>query len=217
MRCATSRKKAGPQSAGSIAGENGSRNTASKARFGSSVASVVRASPSKRRRRPPRRAISTSCSSTRAASAARTGECARSRSGSALAPIESVASITLRSISSETASSTTPVPSSASRAAARFNPSPVPTSSKRKPFRLAEPRGAGAHAHAGFLERRDLVLRRALAAGDDRAGVAHAAAGRRRLAGDEGDDGLLHVLRDVLGGLLLGAAADLADHDQRIG
>ena len=47
--------------------------------------------------------------------------------------------------------------------------------------------------HAGRGQRRHLFGRRALAAGDDRAGVAHAASGRRRLAGDEADDRLLEV------------------------
>ena len=41
------------------------------------------------------------------------------------------------------------------------------------------------------LHHRELLLRRALAAGDDRAGVAHALAGRRGDAGDEADDRLL--------------------------
>ena len=41
-----------------------------------------------------------------------------------------------------------------------------------------------------------LSIARALAARDDRAGVAHALAGRRVLAGDEGGDRLLHVLLD---------------------
>ena len=38
---------------------------------------------------------------------------------------------------------------------------------------------------AGGGQRRHLLGGRALAARDDRAGVAHAASGRRRLAGDE--------------------------------
>ena len=55
------------------------------------------------------------------------------------------------------------------------------------------------------------------AAGDDRPGVAHAPARRRRLAGDERGHRLRDVLRDVLGRLLLGGAADLADHQDRLG
>jgi hypothetical protein len=70
---------------------------------------------------------------------------------------------------------------------------------------------------AGGAERGHLLGRRALAAGDDRAGVAHAAARRRRLAGDEADDRLLEPARDELGGLFLGAAADLADEHDRLG
>ena len=48
-------------------------------------------------------------------------------------------------------------------------------------------------------------------------GVAHAPARRRRLAGDEADDRLLHVRLHERGRLLLGAAADLADHHDRLG
>ena len=71
--------------------------------------------------------------------------------------------------------------------------------------------------HAGGGQRRHLLGRRAFAAGDDRAGVAHAASGRRRLARDEADDRLLEVRLDPGGGLFLGAAADLADHDHGVG
>ncbi len=54
------------------------------------------------------------------------------------------------------------------------------------------------------------------AAGDDGAGVAHAASGRRGLAGDEADHRLLHVGLDVGRGGLLGVAADFADHDDGV-
>ena len=61
----------------------------------------------------------------------------------------------------------------------------------------------------------------ALAAGDDRAGVAHAAAGRRGPAGDEADHRLLAaalgLVLEELRGVLLRRAADLADHDDRVG
>src|SRR4051812_18940910 len=57
--------------------------------------------------------------------------------------------------------------------------------------RLAEPCGRGRHADAGGFHRGDLVLGAALAARDDRAGVAHAAARRRRAAGDEAHHRLL--------------------------
>src|SRR5689334_15024028 len=72
------------------------------------------------------------------------------------------------------------------------------------------------YGDARGFERLHLLGRRAVTAGNDRTGVAHAASRRRGLAGDEGDHRLLHVLFDVLGGLLLGVAADLADHDDRV-
>src|SRR5260221_2757894 len=72
-------------------------------------------------------------------------------------------------------------------------------------------------AHAGRFEREDLVLRGALAAADDRAGVAHAFAGRRGRARDETGDRLLHVFADEFGAALLGVAADLTDHDHAFG
>ena len=62
-----------------------------------------------------------------------------------------------------------------------------------------------------------LSVGRAAAAGDDRAGVAHALARRGGLAGDERGHRLLDVLRDELRRLLLGGAADLADHEDRLG
>src|SRR5215471_1647138 len=68
------------------------------------------------------------------------------------------------------------------------------------------------------LQRLDLVFRTALAAGDDRTSVTHAPAGRRGAAGDEPDDRLLAARRpEEIGAVLLGAAADLADHDDRFG
>ena len=77
------------------------------------------------------------------------------------------------------------------------------------------PRSAGLFATRtpGGLEGAHLVGGRALAAGDDRAGVAHALALGRRLPGDEPGHRLLHVRLDERRGLLLGGAADLADHD----
>ncbi len=57
----------------------------------------------------------------------------------------------------------------------------------------------------------------AFAAADDRAGVAHAASGRRGGAGDEAGDRLLAVLLRPRGGFFLGVAADFADHDDRLG
>src|SRR5690606_13316852 len=52
---------------------------------------------------------------------------------------------------------------------------------------------------------------------DERAGVAHALARRRRNTGDEADHGFLHVVFGPLGGIHLVRAADFADHDDRIG
>ncbi len=87
---------------------------------------------------------------------------------------------------------------------------------ERRGHRRAE---LGRRAHrrdAGMLEGRVLVRRGALAAGDHRAGVAHALAGRRRDAGDVGDHRLADVAVDELGRRLLVAAADLADHDDAL-
>ena len=57
----------------------------------------------------------------------------------------------------------------------------------------------------------------ALAARDDGAGVAHLLAGGRGDAGDVGRHRLGHLRLDELGGLLLGRAADLADHHHGLG
>src|SRR5690606_21343011 len=79
--------------------------------------------------------------------------------------------------------------------------------------RDAELRRIGRDRDARGLHGADLVRGRALAAGDDRPGVPHALARRRRAARDEADHRLGDVLLDVGGGSLLGVAADLADHD----
>src|SRR5436305_13604985 len=71
-------------------------------------------------------------------------------------------------------------------------------------------------AHAVALERCDLGLRAAARAADDGAGVAQRLARGRRDAGDVADDRLGHVGLDVVGGLLLGRAADLAAHDDQL-
>mmetsp|Transcript_39579 Transcript_39579/g.73797 ORF Transcript_39579/g.73797 Transcript_39579/m.73797 type:complete len:348 (+) Transcript_39579:63-1106(+) len=74
-------------------------------------------------------------------------------------------------------------------------------------------RGVG-HPDAGSLEGLDLVLCRTLTTGDDGAGVAHAAPWRSRDARDERHHRLvLAVGLDPVRRFLLGAAADLADHD----
>src|SRR5258705_52938 len=71
---------------------------------------------------------------------------------------------------------------------------------------------------AGAPHRLELVAGAALAARDDGAGVAHAAARRRGHPGDEADDRLLDLVRaQELRGILLGGAADLADHDDTLG
>src|SRR5687768_4592968 len=84
----------------------------------------------------------------------------------------------------------------------------------------AELRWAWGDANSSLLHRRDLVLGPALAARDDGAGMAHAAARRRGAAGDEADGRLAAagpglVLQEH-SGVLLGRAADLADHDDRL-
>src|SRR5689334_23039732 len=76
---------------------------------------------------------------------------------------------------------------------------------------LAEIRGRRRDGDARLAQRRDLVVGAALAAADDGAGVAHAAAGRGGDARDEGGERLLHVQLREARGVLLGAAADLAD------
>src|SRR5574341_466335 len=77
--------------------------------------------------------------------------------------------------------------------------------------------GAPDERGAGCFERRHLLRGRALAAGDDRARVPHAPAGRRRLAADERDDRLPHPVLDERRRVLLGRPADLADHHDRLG
>src|SRR4051812_36400077 len=69
---------------------------------------------------------------------------------------------------------------------------------------------------ATLLKDRDLRGRRILGAADDRAGVAHAAAGGSGRARDEARDGLLAVRLDPARGLDLGVAADLADQDDAV-
>ena len=68
------------------------------------------------------------------------------------------------------------------------------------------------------VERCDLIRRRALAAGDDGAGMAHALARRRLTSCDKGGDRLVrHVLLDPLCRVLLGRAADLTDDEDGVG
>src|ERR1700682_2340145 len=65
--------------------------------------------------------------------------------------------------------------------------------------------------NAGGLQRGHLLGGGALAAAADSAGVAHPAARRSGLAGDEGDHGLRDVLPHEQRRIFLGGAADLAD------
>lgn len=83
----------------------------------------------------------------------------------------------------------------------------------------AEVSGGLHNVHAGSREGGELGGSSALAAGDDGASVAHASAGGSGGAGDETHDGLVGVavLSDPVGGVLLGLAADLADHDDALG
>src|SRR5262249_2585089 len=73
------------------------------------------------------------------------------------------------------------------------------------------------HLHARGGERSHLLGGSTLSARDDGARMTHAAPGRRGLSGNEADDGLLDLLLDPGGGIFLGAAADFADHDYRVG
>src|SRR5215207_7692365 len=82
---------------------------------------------------------------------------------------------------------------------------------------IGDLRGVAPHAHALGLECLGLRRRGALRAGHDRAGVAHRLSGRRGEAGDICEHRLRDVLGDVAGGLLLGAAADLAAHHDQLG
>src|SRR5262249_52308738 len=88
---------------------------------------------------------------------------------------------------------------------------------KRLFHRLADQCRRRGGANARGLERRDFFLRRALAAGDDRARMSHALARRRGLPDDEGSPWFFHVRLHPGGGFFLVAAADLADHHDRLG
>src|SRR5690348_3039921 len=70
---------------------------------------------------------------------------------------------------------------------------------------------------AGLLQRGELGRSGALAARNDRAGVTHALARRGGRAGDERDHWLGDVFLDEFGRFFLGAAADLAHHDDAFG
>src|SRR5450755_463995 len=70
---------------------------------------------------------------------------------------------------------------------------------------------------AALLHDRELFLGRTLAARDDRTGVAHALARGRCDPGNEADHGLAHIVLDPARAGFLIIAANLADHDDRIG
>src|SRR5437016_4101376 len=82
---------------------------------------------------------------------------------------------------------------------------------------LADVRGGFDDGGAGGAQRILLGLCSTCFADDDRAGVAHPPPGRSAGPAYEGDDGLAHLSGDVLGSLLLGDAADLADQNDRVG
>src|SRR5712691_334093 len=77
--------------------------------------------------------------------------------------------------------------------------------------------GAFDGGDAGDFHGRHLLRGRALAAGDDGAGMTHAEARRRGLPADEADHRLLHMRSHEGRRLLLRGAADLADHHDGLG
>src|SRR5882762_10852100 len=81
----------------------------------------------------------------------------------------------------------------------------------------AEVRGSFDRADSGGGHRGVFVFGSALPAADDGAGVAHPATRRRRLPGDEADDGLLHIGLNPFGGALFRVAADFADQNDGVG
>src|SRR5579872_7095533 len=68
----------------------------------------------------------------------------------------------------------------------------------------------------GVFHRFDFVLGFSRATRNDRARVAHTAPGRCSLPGNETDHRLAHACLDIRCRGLLGIAADLADHDDRV-
>src|SRR5690606_37143275 len=70
---------------------------------------------------------------------------------------------------------------------------------------------------AGDFQRRELLVRGALATGDDGTGMAHAFALGGGHTGDVGYHRLADIRLDVGRGLFLGGTADLADHHDRLG
>src|SRR5215471_9827775 len=77
-------------------------------------------------------------------------------------------------------------------------------------YLCADVGGAFYDVNPGRSHRGHLLRGGAFTAGDDGAGVAHAAARRRGLAADETDHWFLDVLPDVFGGLFFSRTADFA-------
>src|SRR5690349_7450417 len=80
-------------------------------------------------------------------------------------------------------------------------------------YRVANHRRRLGHADARGLEGTDLFRCRAMPAGNNGAGVAHAPSRRRGLPGDKRHHWLAHMRLDELGCRRLSIAADLANHD----
>src|SRR6516165_2881328 len=97
-------------------------------------------------------------------------------------------------------------------------PQPPDLGPQHLAHRCANRGGRFGDDHPGAAQRLHLVARTPLTSGDDRAGMAHSPARRSRAAGDKPDDRLLRPRGlQKIGARLLGAAADFADHDDRLG
>src|SRR5262245_54769594 len=84
---------------------------------------------------------------------------------------------------------------------------------KRGLHGFADVRRAADHADTRGFHGRHFFFRGSLSAGDDRAGVAHSSARRRRLAADKSNDGLLHIGLDIGRSFLFRNAANFPNHD----
>src|SRR5258708_7039620 len=80
-----------------------------------------------------------------------------------------------------------------------------------------EVRGTFHGADAGGSHRGVFLLGVTRAAADDRAGMTHPTSWRSGLAGDESDDGLLHVGLDPFRGAFFSVAADFANQNNGVG
>src|SRR5215469_17357408 len=74
-----------------------------------------------------------------------------------------------------------------------------------------------AHANSRLFHGLDLLRRRAMPAGNNRSGMAHAASWGGGLSGNESDHWLFHSRLHEFRRSLLGVAADFADHHHRLG